>query len=306
MSICIVTPCFNEGVTVIRFLESIEKHLQSSPFQFEVVVVNDGSTDDTLDLLSPFSFEAPNLSLTLLDLKMNVGHQRAIKQGLLYADTTQAEHVIIMDSDGEDHPEAIPELLKKRDFEVVHVVRGKRKEKLSFRLSYSIYKMFFYGITGKRMNFGNYCMVGRKALTTIIESDYVHFAAFLQNQRLSRSYIQSDRGKRIDGKSKMNFEKLIYHAFMSLVENAQSLLMIFFKLFVVLSVVLVFILGYIIYHKVFSGKAILGWASTLSIGLVNLALVSFGFFVLGLLLLNIFKRHTHSPEEKIYTIKDQP
>ncbi len=305
MSVCVVTPCFNEGITVIKFLKNLEKHLQQSPLEVEVAVVNDGSTDNTLELLSPFRFEAPNIRLTILDLKMNVGHQRAIKQGLLYAETTDAERIIIMDSDGEDNPAAIPALLEKDQFEVVHVVRGKRKEKLSFRFSYALYKMIFYVITGKKMNFGNYCMVGRKALTTILENQYVHFAAFLQNQRLTRSYIQSDRGKRIDGKSKMNFEKLIYHAFMSLVENAQSLLMIFFKIFVVLSIVLVFILGYIIYHKVFSGKAILGWASTLSIGLINLALVSFGFFVLGLLLLNIFKRHTHTPEEKIYNIIDK-
>jgi len=302
MSICIVTPCYNEGQTVIKLLEKLEHVLASLPENFEVVVVNDGSTDKTLDLLMEFHFDSQNLAYKILDLNANVGHQKAIKQGLLYAQTTKASKVIVMDSDGEDNPEAIVSLLDHEDKEVVHVVRGKRKEKLSFRLSYTIYKSIFYLITGKRMNFGNYCMIGKKALATILDNQYVHFAAFLQNQKFSRGYIVSDREKRIDGKSKMNFEKLIYHAFMSLVENAQSLLMLFFKIFIVLLVVLFVMIGFILYHKLFTGKAVLGWASTISIGLINLALVSFGFFVLGLLLLNILKRQQNLPEKPMYQV----
>ena len=83
--VTIVTPCYNESVFAIRFLESLEASLAALPFAFCVVVVNDRSTDDTSALLRKFSFTSANLSLRVLDLKFNVGQQAAIYQGLLYA-----------------------------------------------------------------------------------------------------------------------------------------------------------------------------------------------------------------------------
>jgi glycosyltransferase involved in cell wall biosynthesis len=254
--------------------------------------------------LKPFQFSSPGLSFTLLNLQVNVGHQRAIRQGLWYAETTAAQRIIVMDADGEDDPQIIPEMLKMTDYEVVHVIRGKRREKIGFQLAYLIYRLFYLLVTGKRMNFGNFCMLDRKSLSLILGHAYVHFAAFLQNQPLSKGFIVSDRKKRLEGKSKMNFEKLVYHAFMSLVENAQSLLLLFFKFFVVLMAFLLLLGGFILYHKLFNRKAILGWASTLSVGIMNLALVSFGVFVLGLLLVNLLKRQAHAPEGRMYEVVD--
>jgi glycosyltransferase involved in cell wall biosynthesis len=305
MSISIVMPCFNEGKSLLQLLSQLEEVLLEVKQSVEIVVVNDGSTDDTLNQLKTFRFSNDKLSLTVLHLKVNIGHQRAIRQGLLYAQTTEAEHIIVMDADGEDNPEIIPQMLQMTQYEVVHVIRGKRQEKFGFRLAYFLYRLLYLVITGKRMNFGNYCMLNQDALTRILGHSYVHFAAFLQNQPLKRGFITSDRKKRLDGKSKMNMEKWVYHGFMSLVENAQNLLMLFFKFFVGLMVVLVFLGGYILYHKLFTGKAILGWASTLSVGIANLALLSFGVFVLGLLLMNILKRQTHTPETAMYEVVGQ-
>src|SRR6478735_8305679 len=111
-AVTIITPCYNENITVIKFLENLEQVLSGLPRFFHVVVVDDCSMDNTLELLQQFSFKASNVELKLLHLKFNVGHQAAIYQGLLYASDLPGNDFIVMDSDGEDSPAIIPDLLQ--------------------------------------------------------------------------------------------------------------------------------------------------------------------------------------------------
>ncbi len=89
-----------------------------------------------------------------------------------------------MDADGEDDPEALKELLNNEDYDVVHVVRGKRNEGFLFRISYLIYKFIFKIVTGKTLNFGNYCLMNRKVLEATIHNSFVHLAAYLSKQKI--------------------------------------------------------------------------------------------------------------------------
>src|SRR4051812_23621832 len=114
-TIAIVAPCFNEGNTAIFFLQQLEKHLGGLPQAFQIVIVDDSSTDNTPDLLKQFDFTSANLSLHLLSNIFNLGHQGAIYQGLLYANSLDASYTIVMDSDGEDDPAAIPVLLQNQE-----------------------------------------------------------------------------------------------------------------------------------------------------------------------------------------------
>ncbi|WPP49603.1 glycosyltransferase [Catalinimonas niigatensis] len=296
----IVTPCYNENETIIKFLLSLEDTLRNIPYHFTVVVVNDCSTDHTLDLLSKFRFKANNLKLDLLSLRVNLGHQGAIHQGLLYAKGLNVDKFIVMDSDGEDDPHAILNLLVHQEADIVHVVRGKRNERIFFRIAYFFYKLLFRAITKKDMNFGNFCMINRRVLNAATHTSFIHFAAFLSKVRGNHAYITCDRQKRIGGESKMKTSSLIYHAFKSLTEYAEDLLMLFLKLFIFLATCFVGLIGYIFYQKFFTDDAILGWASTMSVGLFNTALIAIGFYVIGIILLNISHYRNISSREPLY------
>jgi glycosyltransferase involved in cell wall biosynthesis len=295
--ITIITPCYNENTTVIRFLESLEEVLAPLPQSFRIIVVNDSSTDNTLALLQQFRFRAAHIELKILKLRFNVGHQGAIYQGMIYASTTSAAHFIIMDSDGEDAPAAIPELLQHRAFNIVNVVRGKRQEGLLFKVSYGIYKLIFRLITGKQMNFGNYCLISRKILESAVFNTFTHFAAFLSRQRGTRHQIIVEREKRIDGQSKMSYKNLLSHAFKSFVEYGEDLLLIFLKSFIIIMILFVAAATNVLYQKFVANTAILGWTSVVAIGLLNMAIISIGFFVLGILLLNV--SHQKNPNLKL-------
>ena len=306
MKIAIITPCYNENTTVIKFLKEIEEVLAPTQYQFEVIVVDDASQDHTGELLSHFDFEnSTNLAFTNLRLRFNQGHQGAIYQGLLYASATDAEKFIVLDSDGEDDPRAIPAMLQETDIDIVNVVRGKRREKLSFRLFYYTYRAIFKFITGSKMNFGNYATVNRKVVENTVHNGFVHYAAHLSKQRASRTSVVFDRRKRIDGKSKMNLNSLIHHAFKSFIEYAEQFLMIFLKLTLMIAIAFLIVIIIVVYLKFIANQATPGWASTLSIGLFNTALISFGFFSIGILLLNIATRRPDPFNNKLYQKMNQ-
>ena len=298
--IAIITPCYNENHTIVRFLEQLEGTLANLPHHFTVVVVDDCSTDDTLPLLYQFDFKTRNLSLNIISLRFNLGHQGAIYQGLLYCQGLDAEKFIVMDADGEDDPIAILDIILEDEADIVHVVRGKRNEGLFFRIAYYFYKLLFRIITNKNMNFGNYCMINRKILNAAIHTSFIHFAAYLSKIKANHAYITHNRQKRIGGHSKMNAGSLVSHAFKSLTEYAESLLLIFLKLFIILAISFSGLIFYILYQKLFTDNAILGWASTMSVGLFNTALIAIGFYVIGILLLNIAHNRNQSFKDPVY------
>jgi len=217
-SITIITPCYNESGVITRFLESLGETLATLPYSFCVIVVDDCSADDTLLLLNDFRFSAGNIFLKIISLESNVGHQVAIYHGFLYAQTLACDHFIVMDSDGEDAPAVIPALLQYTDTDIVNVVRGSRKESLLFRICYYSYKVIFRLMTGKQMNYGNFCLISRNVLETAIASNFSHLAAFLSKQHVNTHYIVAGKEKRIGGRSKMGFVKHFKHAIGSFAE----------------------------------------------------------------------------------------
>jgi len=303
MQIAIVTPCFNEGRTVIALLNELESVLKTQPGEFRIVVVDDCSQDNTLQLLQQFSFaNSSNLSLHVISLKFNLGHQGAIYQGLLYADTLPVTNVIVMDSDGEDDPAAIPTILQQKEADIVKVKRGKRKESLQFRIFYIFYKLLFRSITGQVLDFGNFSMISKIVLERVQYTSFIHYPAFLLKQKATKTSIVWDRNKRLDGKSKMSFTGLFFHAFKSLIEFAEELLMLFVKIFIVILFVLLIVVGDILYQKFIAHTAVLGWSSTLAIGLLNLAMICFGFFILGVMMLNLIHQQNRKTYKEIYTV----
>ena len=167
---------------------------------------------------------------------------------------------------------------------------------------YFFYKILFRSITGKSMDYGNYCMIDRKIVERIAHTSYIHFPAYLLKQKASRGNVLFDREKRIEGKSKMGLNGLVVHAFKSFIEFGEDLLLIFLKLFIIILIVLIFLAANIFYQKFIAGTAILGWFSTLMLGLVTLAILCLGFFIIGILLLNLIHQQNTQNRKDVYIV----
>ncbi|KUJ02267.1 dolichol-phosphate mannosyltransferase [Stenotrophomonas maltophilia] len=193
-----------------------------------VVAVDDGSVRQPLPISA---IEASGLEGVVIRLRRNVGHQRAIAIGLGYV----AEHfdgndiVVVMDSDGEDTPESITELvagLDSADVDVVVASRRSRVESLKFKSFYIVYKLLFSLLSGRQINFGNFMAAKMPAVRRLasMQELWIHVAACVLGSKLRVQTCALDRGPRYAGRSKMNFVGLALHGFRALMVFAEDVL----------------------------------------------------------------------------------
>ncbi|MEE9361875.1 MAG: glycosyltransferase [Cellulophaga sp.] len=287
----IVAPCYNESNVINLFLKEIESKLRGSKFYFTIVIVDDASIDDSAKILSKFEFESSKFSLKVIRLEYNMGHQAAINTGLNYVNNfrNKLKGVIVMDSDGEDDPNAINELTSFNDFDIVLVVRGKRKEGRFFKLGYFAYKLLFRIVTGKRINFGNFSLISPEVLKCIHNQRFLHYPAFLSKQKFNIDKIVYNRQDRMNGKSKMSKKGLVFHGLLSMIEYSEEILFFLIKVFFVTFIISSIHGIYIIYSKFILKNAILGWASSVGASLIIICLLIINTIIIGLLLISIKK-----------------
>ena len=286
----IILPFFNESDLIIDLLNLLENKVIHLKDHYKLLFVNDGSTDNGADLIENHVFNSENISKEIIEMNSNAGHQNAIRQGIIYTKYNHIDKckgIIIMDSDGEDNPDALIELANKTNYDVVFVTRGKRKENLTFKIAYFLYKIIFKVITGKQINFGNYALISPKVINAIAEKHFFHFSSFLSKQRFKIEYIQYDRNKRLNGKTKMGFKNLLIHALKSFIEYHEELIYFQIKVFIIMLLTFGSISCYILYAKYYAHTALIGWSSTLIIGLINGILIMFSSIIISTLLMTL-------------------
>jgi polyisoprenyl-phosphate glycosyltransferase len=123
VQLSVVVPAYNEQEVLREFHERLSAVLSSLPFAFEVVYVNDGSADDTLEVIN--ALQNRDSRIALVDLSRNFGKEIAMTAGL---DHANGDAVVVIDADLQDPPELIPELVKhwQQGYDVVYAKRISR------------------------------------------------------------------------------------------------------------------------------------------------------------------------------------
>jgi glycosyltransferase involved in cell wall biosynthesis len=224
-SIIIVTPIYEDTEASERLFQELASTFGDQVF---VIAVDDGSVRLPVDISS---IEAAGINGTVIRLKRNVGHQRAIAIGLNYAAEylPNSKRIVVMDSDGEDLPESINKLIKPLesiDVDLVVAERKSRVETLRFRAFYMIYKWLFSLLSGHKISFGNFMALKPTALKRLatMQELWIHVAACALTSKLRIVSCPLDRGPRYAGHSKMNFVGLALHGFKGLMVFAEDVL----------------------------------------------------------------------------------
>lgn len=291
-SFCIILPCFNESGVIAQLLRDIEAKTVQSSYAFRIILVDDGSTDDTVAIAKAFQFQSPLYELKIIQLRHNSGHQEAIRHGLHYAHSlqTNAAGYIVMDSDGEDDPAAILNFIQGAGTnDIMLVNRGSRQESFRFKVGYFFYRIIFQIITGRNISHGNFSMISDRVLAKIVHQPFIHYGSFLTKQKMGISYFTFDRAARIDNNPKMNFQSLVFHGLYSMIEYSEEILYSLMKLFVLFIFALFGVACYVIYSKYIAFTAISGWTSGVAGSLFISLLVIVSTVILGLILLSIKK-----------------
>ena len=252
-----------------------------------VVAVDDGSINQPV---SAEVLESTGLKGVVIQLKRNVGHQRAIAIGINYVADQMPDMpcTIVMDSDGEDTPQSIRQLVEPMQSPNVDVVVAQRKSRVEtfrFKAFYVIYKTLFQWLTGRKISFGNFMALKPSALKRLMamQEVWVHVAAGVLTSKLRVVSLPIDRGPRYAGKSKMNFVGLALHGFRALMVFAEDVLV---RVGIVCAgvAVIAVISSFVEIALKFSGYATPGWFSV-ALGILLLVFLQTGALTLMTLML---------------------
>lgn len=272
--IIVLIPVYNDWEALNILLPAIPP-INKNGFLLECLVVNDGSTD-----IIP-SIEVKDMQVQLLHLTHNIGHQKALAIGLSYIyENMPCTKILIMDADGDDRMEDAILLLNtaaQYPDKIIMARRAKRNDSPGIRFFYSWYTWMFRLLTSKSIRYGNFCSIPFSLLDKIVYNGdtWMHLSASIIKSKIPHVSIDTSKGNRVTGKSKMKFTGLLMHGIgaIAVFTDIISLrLLVSSALFIVFSFV---VLLAILVIKIFTSLAIPGWASSLGLSLIIIMLISF-------------------------------
>lgn len=297
----IVTPVFNEEESIHNFLDELYNVLSSLSQSYEVICVNDGSTDKTAELLD---FE-DRPYLTVLHLSRNFGHQAALLAGLEHA---QGDIIISLDSDLQHPPSVIIEMLKKHtegvDIVLTQRVDGEITSNFKKNTAHAFYSVI-NALTSQHLleNSSDYRSLTRRALDALLAMPERRkfLRGMVQWIGFTQVVIPYEVRKRAFGTSKYTLTKMMRLAVYGI--TSFSTLPLYFSA-VFASVLFVFALlyaVYVLYMRLFVGAVVEGWASVLFVQLLIGGFVSLFLALLGIYIAAIYDEVKNRPQ---YILKE--
>lgn len=163
----IIAPIFNEAESMPELYRRVSTVMDATGEPWELILVDDGSSDGSTDLMTALA--AKDNRVRPLIFARNFGHQIAVTAGLDYA---RGDAVVIIDSDLQDPPEVIPDLIAKwrEGYEVVYAVRAEREGESKFKLfTASLFYRIIYRITDVKipLDTGDFRLMDRKVVNVL-------------------------------------------------------------------------------------------------------------------------------------------
>ena len=213
--IIILLPVYNDWESLKKLINEINDNIKTfKDINFECLIINDASTINQQEILKPDKFD----SLEILNMKENRGHARCNAFGIRHIfKNKEFDYLILMDSDGEDRPKEIKDLIDKininQNLSVV-AKRVKRSEGPVFQFLYQVHKLITILFTGKNVNFGNYSLLTKNDVEKLHSkaSLWSSFSGTVKKYVQPLNEINSIRGLRYYGPSKMSLFKLMIHS----------------------------------------------------------------------------------------------
>ena len=206
----VVIPVFNEEENITVLHSRLTAVLEDTHIDYEIIFVDDGSNDNSLNQLQNLSVK--DKRVLVVELARNFGHQVSITAGLDFA---RGQAVAVMDADLQDPPEALPEFIAKwrKGYDVIYAIREQRKEKWLKRSSYAL----FYRLLRRVANIdipldsGDFCVMDRRVVELL--KSMPERSRFIRGIRswvgLNQVGLPFERHARYAGQSKYTIRRLV-------------------------------------------------------------------------------------------------
>jgi dolichol-phosphate mannosyltransferase len=262
IDLSVIIPIYNEEMNLVPMNSRVVSALSPLQLQYEIIYVNDGSKDRSLPIILGLSEE--NSSVKYIDFSRNFGHQIAISAGLEHA---KGERIVIMDGDGQDPPELIPDLIikAKEGYEVVYAKRKKRKgESFLKKLTAKLFYRFLANITQIEipLDTGDFRLIHQKVQKVLLKMPEQH--KYLRGQiawiGFNSTFVEYDREERMGGNTKFTYSKMMRFATDGISGFSNWPLKVATMLGFAVSGIAFILILYSLYQKFF-GYTEVGWTS---------------------------------------------
>lgn len=278
LPILILIPVFDDWKALELLIINLDEILRKWALTADILIVDDASRISAPEGFLSASLQAIN-NVAILELRRNLGHQRAIAIGLAHVEAKVAcQAVVVMDGDGEDNPIDVPRLIEKynetEQKKVVFARRNKRTESLLFKFFYAFYKYLYKLLTGQEIRVGNFSIIPYEILQrlVVVSEIWNHYAAGLRKAKVPYTEIATNRGTRLAGHSQMNFVSLVMHGLSAISvfgDVVGTRLLILTCLLILVNILLLVV---VVNIRFFTILAIPGWA-TYTVGILFIILL---------------------------------
>ena len=298
MLLSIIVPCFNEQESLPLFYEKITQVLAGVEEEYELLFVNDGSRDGTLDVLRSLAEGDPRV--TYLSFSRNFGKEAAMYAGFCNAN---GDYVAVMDADLQDPPELLPEmlrLLQSGDYDSVATRRADREGEPPIR---SFFARMFYKIINRISDADivdgarDYRLMKRDMVDAIVEmGEYNRFSKGIFGWLGFRTYWLSFQNvERVAGETKWSFWKLFKYSIDGIVNFSQVPLSIASMGGLMLTLLAFLMIVFIIVRKLIFGDPVAGWPSMACIVVFIGGLELFCMGIMGQYIAKTYLETKHRP-----------
>lgn len=277
----VIVPCYNEEKNLDSFLQRILQTIKKLGLDYNIIFVDDGSSDKTWKKISSFSIN--NTKITSIRLTRNFGHQSALKVGL---DNADGDYIFSLDADLQDPPELLIEMINKikdEKLNIIYAQRNNNNESFIKKTSSYLFYFLFNKISKVKIlqQVSDFRLIDSnvlKELKKIKEYD-LFYRGLIPWMGFDYGVIKFDRDNRKQGKTGWSFVKMIDFALTGIFKFSNlpmrlSFLITFFM------IVIFLLLSFYTFFVYFSGNVIKGWTSIIIvISFLNIGI----FFILGII-----------------------
>jgi len=287
--VSVVLPVYNEARVLPELLRRVTGILAGCKVQHEIVFVNDGSRDESPEILDALAEGDPRVRV--IHLSRNFGHQAAVQAGLAHA---RGDAVILMDSDMQDSPEAIARFLQRwqSGCDVVYAVRTRRKESAPKRMLFNGFHWLMSHVAAVSIpaEAGNFGLIDRRVARLVArlgEHDR-YFPGLRSWVGFRQAGVEVERNARYDDHPRVSLPGLFRLAKTAIFSFSSLPLAIFHVIGVLAAALFISLSGFSLCCKLLTDMAVPGWTSHVLVGSFFGAMNALGISILGEYVIRIY------------------
>lgn len=302
--ISIVAPLYNESESFPQLIQRLSALMDSSPLTIEVVLIDDGSKDDT-------AFRIRQLALTDeryhgVFLSRNHGHQLALTAGI--ASARGSEAVFVIDGDLQDPPELLPDFYKllQEGNDVVYAVRKKRKESFIKKTGYHLFYRLLRSISYVEipLDSGDFALISRRVVDVM--NKMPEESRYLRGMRswigFNQTGFEYERDARVAGESKYSFKQLFGLAYNGIFNFSEFPIKFMSRMGVLAILISLVYFIIVVIKKLFFVQVIEGFTALLFVIILFSGVQLLALGIIGEYVLRIFFQSKNRP---LYIVKEE-